>query len=343
MQGHGLMEFYSFLRHNILMNKTVKILLGCCLGLFAAVVVYFLAIYFVLFRPNFTNSRGERTAESETVFFNGKENYEKHLADAKWLNETAGDRLEISSFDGLKLKAIYLEAERDCQGTVLLMHGFKSGPVREFATLARLFHEMNFNVVLPFQRAHGESEGSLITFGIKERFDCRDWIKKINSLYGEDFPVFVGGISMGCATVTMSCGFDYPENVRGFIADCGFTSPWEITWWTATKLMNIPDFLATIFVNSMDFIGRVFFDYPLKGFSSFEGLSTCSRPVLFISGTDDWTVPCEMTVNNFLFYKNIQPDNAELLLVEGAPHAISYMYDSERYNNAVINFISKNK
>ena len=71
------------------MNKTVKILLGCCLGLFAAVVVYFLAIYFVLFRPNFTNSRGERTAESETVFFNGKENYEKHLADAKWLNETA--------------------------------------------------------------------------------------------------------------------------------------------------------------------------------------------------------------------------------------------------------------
>ena len=93
----------------------------------------------------------------------------------------------------------------------------------------------------------------------------------------------------------------------------------------------------------MDFIGRVFFDYPLKGFSSFEGLSTCSRPVLFISGTDDWTVPCEMTVNNFLFYKNIQPDNAELLLVEGAPHAISYMYDSERYNNAVVNFISKNK
>ena len=33
------------------------------------------------------------------------------------------------------------------------------------------------------------------------------------------------GISMGCATTLMAAGLDLPDNVKGIIADCGFTSP----------------------------------------------------------------------------------------------------------------------
>ena len=38
--------------------------------------------------------------------------------------------------------------------------------------------------------------------------------------------IFLCGISMGCATTLMAAGLDLPDNVKGIIADCGFTSPW---------------------------------------------------------------------------------------------------------------------
>lgn len=322
-------------------SKIMGISFGVAGAILALILIYFLSIYFFVFKANFHRLDEQRTPEQEIEFYAGEENYKIHLEDAKWAEENSELCLEITSFDGLKLKALLMEAEKDCQGTVLLMHGYHSGPIREFATISKVFHEMNYNVVMPYQRSHGESEGKWITFGIKERYDCRDWILKINELYGDGFPLFVGGISMGCATITMTSGFDLPSNVRGFIADCGFTSPYEITYWTATKKMGLPKTVATTFVNTTNWIGKTFFDYPLDGYSTYEALSKCNKPFLFISGTADETVPVEMTMSNYLQYKGTHPYDTELLLVEDCPHAISYLVDKENYDNKIRNFVQK--
>ena len=45
---------------------------------------------------------------------------------------------------------------------------------------------------------------------------------------GQNAPLILGGLSMGATTVLLASCFDFPANVRAIIADCGFTSPYEI-------------------------------------------------------------------------------------------------------------------
>ena len=46
-------------------------------------------------------------------------------------------------------------------------------------TVARAFHEQGYHVLTPDARAHGESEGSLISLGWNERKDLLRWIDAV--------------------------------------------------------------------------------------------------------------------------------------------------------------------
>lgn len=312
------------------------------LGVLIAVAVYFSAIYLFVFRATFGRDDSERSLEHELEFYMGEENYNAHLADAEWFESQNCPLIEIKSFDGLTLRAYKFDAGEDAQGTFLLMHGFHSNPVREFATLARLYHSMNYNVIMPYQRAHGLSEGDYLTFGVKERYDCRGWILKINEIYGDKLPLFVEGISMGSATVTMTAGFnDLPANLRGFIADCGFTSPGEIVYWTMRNDFGLPKVLANLLMFTGNTMCRWFADFDLNEYSTLTALSGSQKPFLFITGTDDMTVPAEMSRKNYVAYSMKNPDIASLVEFEDTPHAISYLTDSQKYRDSVTEFLKK--
>jgi len=323
------------------------------IGLFVVILLYNIGVYCVLFRPTFHRDDSVRSVESELKFYAGQENYDRHFADEAWFYSLKCPLIEITSRDGLKLKAFRYDADssKEVKGTFLMMHGFHSGPVREFATLAKVYHEMGYNVILPYQRAHGESEGEWVTFGIKERFDCRDWMTKVNELYGEELPMFVEGISMGCATVTMAAGCDdLPVNVRGFVSDCGFTTPGEIVNWTIVNEYHLPKFLANLLTWSGDCMAGWFADFHFDDYSTYEALNHCQKPILFITGTADETVPCQMSEMNYNNYAGkralVDGDDSgkiitELVKFEGTPHAISYLTDSEKYNSAVKAFVER--
>ena len=328
------------------MNKTklkiIKISSLVVLGTIALILLYNVCIFQFAFKPNFGRCKKERTVEHEIQFFCGEENYNIHMNDVKWFEEQKCPLIEITSQDGLKLKAFVLEPEQKAEATVLLMHGYYSGPVREFATISRFLYKNNYRVILPYQRAHGESEGKWATFGINERYDCLDWVNKINELYGEDKPVFVGGISMGCATITMASGLKMPQNVRGYIADCGFTSPYEICYWTMLKKMHIPRSIADLLIYSLNWQGTHFCNFPMNRYSTQKALSHADRPFIFITGSSDTTVPYEMTMSNYLQYKMIHPET-RLLLVEGGEHAVSYLLKKDEYEKMVLDFIKTYK
>ncbi len=323
-------------------NNIIRVLAGFAGAIIVLTGVFNLCIYEGFFKANFGRATKERTVEHEREFFASDENYSRHLADVEKIESLELPLIEMTSYDGLKLKAILWEAEKaDCRGSILLMHGFHSAPLREFATLALFYHELGLNVVMPYQRAHGLSEGKYLTFGIKERYDCHDWIVKINSLYGEDSPVFVSGISMGGATVTMSAGLELPPNVRGIIADCGFTAPYEIIRWTAVNAKHIWPGVADIMITSLEWYCEHFAGFSLKEYSTYKAMNSTNLPFLFITGTKDETVPCEMTMSSFMLYKQRCPDKTKIVFFEDGPHAISYLMDEAKYKKEVKNFIEK--
>ena len=154
--------------------------------------------------------------------------------------------VQTTSHDGLKLSARYYH-NKDGAPVLLLFHGYRSMALRDCAGGFLLGKKAGFNVLVADQRAHGRSEGKVITFGIQERWDCLQWIRYIADRFGCDTPVLLSGLSMGAATVLMASGLPLPENVAAILADCPYSSPAGIIRKVARD-RKLPDGLAYPFI-----------------------------------------------------------------------------------------------
>ena len=121
---------------------------------------------------------------------------------------------EITSHDGLSLKAVFYPGTTD--KTMIWVHGYTSHGERESAFPGLFYHSMGYNVLVPYLRAHGPSEGKYISFGPMECMDIRKWIDRVNDqvpgsilLHGLSMG---GGIALDLATVEL-------ENVKCILAD----------------------------------------------------------------------------------------------------------------------------
>ena len=97
---------------------------------------------------------------------NGAERKQLWTESNCWLNERGSEKVSIQSFDGLILRGEFFEGEGEPDSTVLLVHGYRCNRRREYAAIARFYLEAGYNVLLVDNRAHGESDGRYIGFGI---------------------------------------------------------------------------------------------------------------------------------------------------------------------------------
>jgi len=214
---------------------------------------------------------------------------------------------------------------------LIAMHGWRSSWSQDFGMIAPFWLESGCAVLFAEQRGQGNSGGEYMGFGLLERFDCLDWIGWVNERTEQKLPLYLGGISMGASTVLMTAGFDLPENVRGIIADCGFTSPRAIWKHVVENRFHLPYGLYSRAAND---ICKRRIQVPSDAYSTVEALRSCAVPVLLIHGTDDRFVPVEMTYEN---YKACSSEK-QLFIVPGAEHGTSYLVDTAGYETAVRSF-----
>ena len=134
------------------------------------------------------------------------------------LNNRPYERVSIRSKDGLKLDGRYYHV-KDRAPLDIGFHGYRSNPVTDFSGGSELSFQMEHNLLLIEQRAHGKSEGNTISFGILERRDLLCWVDYAIERFGADVTIFLYGVSMGGATVLMASDLDLPKNVKAIIAD----------------------------------------------------------------------------------------------------------------------------
>ena len=148
--------------------------------------------------------------------------------DQEWLKNREQDELEIcSTVDDTPLFGRYLRCENP-KRIILCAHGYRTNSLKDFAGVARWLHENNCDLLTIDQRGCGKSGGEYITFGAREKYDVLDWLDFIESHNRKGLPVYLYGVSMGAATVSCASGLTLPPNVRGMIADCGYTSMKDI-------------------------------------------------------------------------------------------------------------------
>ncbi len=261
------------------------------------------------------------------------EKYTGHIRAADhWLQTHRAVQVWTKSHDGLKLHALWVPAD-DPKGTVLLAHGYRSTKLLDFGMVPELYHNLGMNLLLIDQRSHGRSEGRYITFGVLESRDVQSWIRFHNEKFG-CHPMLLSGLSMGASTVLYLADRQLPENVKGILADCGFTSPAEII---AKVFRDTVHFPAGPFLWAADLFARVLAGFSLYERDSRRSLKNSRLPVLLVHGTGDDFVPCKMTEAAYAACTA----EKEMLLVEGAGHGVSYLSDTPGYRKRVMDFLRK--
>lgn len=265
-----------------------------------------------------------------------KTSYGQHYATIvlgdRFLKENDSQELQIETDDGLKLYGVWIPAENP-RGTILLAHGYRSCKIVDFSLAYEMYHAMGMNILVPDQRAHGKSEGKYITFGVKESRDMLAWVNCHNKTFGE-IPLILSGLSMGASTMLYLADADLPENVKGIIADCGFTSPKEIIKSVFHRVIHLP---AAPTLWAADLFARIFAGFGLAEKDTRKTLQNSKVPVLLVHGVDDGFVPCEMTRQAYAACK----EPKELLLVDGADHGVSFLVNKERYVEVITAFLEK--
>lgn len=241
--------------------------------------------------------------------------------------------INIQSRDRLKLQG-YLLPAGDLKRFVVLVHGYHSGSLHDFGCAAKYYHRLGYSVLLTDMRAHGGSEGRVISFGLRERHDLKLWIDELTRRYGDDTSIFLHGLSMGATTSLMTTGLKLPGSVKGVIADCGFTSPHDIVCYLMKRNygLSFPPQVWALSVVLWFAIGQ-----GLKGYSTLTAMRGCPVPVLFIHGAADDYVPTRMSKENY----DACTSEKQLFIVPGAAHAISYLVDPRGYVERVVAFLEK--
>lgn len=264
------------------------------------------------------------------------EQYQPHaehlLSCIRRFDEMPCEYVEITSHDGLKLTGRYYHVQ-DGVPLAIGFHGYRSTAIRDFCGGGVTCIEEGMNLLIIDQRGQGASDGHTITFGVKERFDCLDWINYALNRFGSDTQIMLYGGSMGSATVLLASGLDMPKNVCGIIADCPYSSAKEIIC-KVCRDMKIPDRLAYPFIwLSAQLFGR----FNLSAGNAAKAVKNANVPILIIHGEDDRFVPCEMS-------RKLHAANPDVITLETFPdagHGISYVIDPVRYRKLVSGFIHK--
>lgn len=238
----------------------------------------------------------------------------------------------VQSRDRLTLSGRYYHVKDDAP-LAIGFHGYRSCWLIDFCGGADIAFEMGHNVLLIDERAHGKSQGRSITFGIKERQDLLCWIDYALNRFGADSKILLYGVSMGAATVLMASGLKLPENVKGIIADCPYSSPLDIIL-KVGKQTGYPPKLIRPFV----ILGaKIFGGFDVKETTAEEAVRNSRIPILLIHGADDNFVPAEMSEE----IAKANPEKITRYTFPGADHALSYMVDTPRYRKLVTEFVQR--
>jgi pimeloyl-ACP methyl ester carboxylesterase len=322
----------------------VEILIVICLisaaALFGALVLltsyicFRMAFYASGMNPGMTVA----AAEGEEVFDLPPDDiyvpfHEKMKDWAREVRSLPCEEFCVKSFDGLNLYGKYYECEPGAT-IELMMHGYRGSAERDLCGGVQRCFALGRNVLIIDQRACGKSEGNVISFGINESRDCLAWVDFIVEHFGKDVKIILTGISMGASTVIMAAARGIPSNVKGILADCGYSSQEKIIK-KVIKDMKLP---ANVLYPFVKIGSKLYGKFNIDEISPLEATKKINVPIIFFHGENDAYVPCEMSREN---YESCTGPK-RLVTVPDAGHGLAYPVMKGTYLDEVASFFTEN-
>ncbi|MBQ9790741.1 MAG: alpha/beta hydrolase [Clostridia bacterium] len=319
------------------MSKKGRIIAICVL--LVTIVVTHIATFFGAgaFICDYALSRSVPVVDK--ILSEGLENYDHpfFVASSWFENVPKKSEIKITSHDNLKLSAYQILAETQTSKWVVLMHGYRGKPL-DMTFYASKFYEQGFNILIPWQRAHGESEGKFITMGVNEKFDLCEWTEMISKRDAQA-EIVLFGVSMGAASVMMSTAENLSENVKVAVSDCGYSSVYDQFRYLVESYLG---FDASVLLDSAQLHANKKIGIDFSRASSTDALSKCRIPTLFIHGTADDFVPFSMLDEIYDSAILLEDGSTkEKLVIDDAEHMLAASVAPEIYFSKVFEFVNK--
>ena len=246
-----------------------------------------------------------------------------HVDEAqRFVHARYGARLEnaeIIAKDGVTLNAWYLRPTNWNGRDVLILHGVQDN--REgVAGFAPPLLDHGYGVLLPDSRAHGESGGTLATYGLSESDDIHRWVDWLY-LRRQSKCVYGFGESMGAALVLDSLTVE--DRFCAVVAESPFSSFRSVGYERAALYVRAPSWVGRTLLRLPVEVGlayaRLRYGLDFDDDSPADAVARSNTPILLIHGTKDI---------------NILPRHSELIAARAPAHVSLWKVSGARHCGA---------
>lgn len=219
--------------------------------------------------------------------------------------------------------------------TLIFAHGYSQNrlePHLPALSLAARLLAAGFDVLMFDFRNAGESSKSLTTIGLREQQDLLgaiDYAAQIRPSHS----LGVIGFSMGAATSLLVGGQD--ERISAIVADSPFYSLHEYLEENLPQWTGLPRFPFNWLILTLS---PLLLRANPRHVKPFLAVGRARKPILFIHGTGDETVP---SVNSERLHVLAADEHSDIWLVPQAGHVRSYAAEPDEYARRVIAFLEK--
>lgn len=235
---------------------------------------------------------------------------------------------EITSHDGLALKGIYYPGGSD--KTVIWVHGYTSHAERESAYPGLFYRSLGFNVLVPYLRAHGPSEGKYIALGALEHQDMMKWVDRVNQEHPNG-SILIHGLSMGGGIVLDLCDKEM-KNVKCLLADAP-------TFRIADLFRDVS---RQVFKKSHEKVYaqllrrfKAEFGVDAESFDALKTIGNCKYPLLLSAGSN------EPHADMFEQLRERNPMDTTVVILPGCNHGNGMYKQTEMYQSAIKEFVDR--
>jgi pimeloyl-ACP methyl ester carboxylesterase len=243
------------------------------------------------------------------------------------------DQISFTTNDQIRLKGWFVPAKnRSGAPTIIIAHGLGASK-SDFVNLSGVLSTNEFNVMLFDFRAHGESEGSSSSLGLKEQLDIAaavDYLMSRDDVSNKNIGLY--GFSLGGAAGILASSKD--KRIKAIVADTPFASLKKISEDVIKRTYHLPSFP---FISLANIFYRLSFNGWMEEVSPSAVIHRISpRPILLISSDIDEMTPLYHAEQ--LFESADQPK--ELWIIEGASHGGTISAGADKYNQKILNFFN---
>lgn len=248
----------------------------------------------------------------------------------KWREENISNKkdVEITS-QGIKLVGEYFDF--GFKKAVILMPG-RTETCYYACYYAPTFKEAGYNVLTIDPRAHGLSEGKILTLGKLEGLDLIEWSKLLHDKFNVETIVLYGLCGGGTASCVALTDKDCPSYIKAFISDGMFYSFFNV------YRRHIIDEKHPVYPVIWEVLGKIKHRNGVDPYKITPKnlIDKVSVPTLFLTGElDKFAVPEEAKK----LYELSGAKEKQIFLIKNARHSHLRYDNLEDYNKAVIPFL----